>query len=295
VSLDALLPRAREAERAHRSLLVAAARGRWARWRTGEPPPKLTSFATLGMQRLVDGLEKALGDRVRAGCQVTGLEREAAGRTAGERDAGGRWRLVLGDGRVLMARTVILAVPAHAASPLLGRWAPDAARLLDGVPYADIRVTALGYRRADLRAAPDGFGFLTCPGEAARVLGAVYSSTIFPDQAPPGRVLLRSFAGGTADPGFASLPEPEAVATVRRDLGRILGIRAEPEFTHDHIWLRAIPQYLLGHAGRMAAVLRAAAGLGGLHMAGSAYHGVAVNDCVRDARRVAGEVLAGAR
>ncbi|MEV6850903.1 protoporphyrinogen oxidase, partial [Actinoplanes sp. NPDC051411] len=292
ISVDALLPRLRQLEAEHPRLLTHLLRLRWRAWRAGGPPsPRLTSFAGAGMQRLVDALVTAAGTRLRLRSPVRALDR----------DDDGSWRLLLADGEPVTSRQVVLAVPAHAAAPLLAPWHPGAADHLAAVRYADIRVTALGYRAADLGVPADGFGFLTCPAEPAgrrraawqaRILGAVFTTAIFPDQGPAGHVLLRAFAGGTADPGFADLPRDAAVETVRRDLGTILRIGTAPRFAHDHVWRRAIPQYAPRHRARMDEVSGAVAALSGLHVAGSAYHGVAVNDCVRDGRRVAAQAVA---
>ena len=136
----------------------------------------------------------------------------------------------------------------------------------------------------------DGFGFLVPRGHGVRMLGCLWTSTLFPWQAPEGKVLLRVIAGGIPDPDFVHLSDDEALASVRADLERTMGIAAEPEMVHHVRWERAIPQYWQGHGARVDRIMQAARTVGGLHLTGNAYFGVGLNDCVRDAKRVADEI-----
>ncbi|UBI35731.1 protoporphyrinogen oxidase [Streptomyces mobaraensis] len=287
-SLDAAFPRIRALERDRGSLLLAALRGRLLRaaGRAG-PPPRLTGFADGGMRVLVDALTRRLGERLRTGRAVTALRRAPG--------PGGGWLVETAGHEPVRAGHVVVTVPAPAAARLLTPHLPRAAATLAGVRYAPVRVVSVGYQRRDLAVLPRGFGYLTVPPEPTRILGVVHASVVFPDCAPPDGVLLRAFAGGAEDPGFAELDPDEAVAAVHRDVTTLFGPAAEPEFRHDHVWPEAIPQYAPGHGARVRALLDAVAGVPGLHLAGSAYHGVAVNECVRDARRAASEVLTALR
>ncbi|KAB7847303.1 protoporphyrinogen oxidase [Streptomyces mobaraensis] len=287
-SLDAAFPRIRALERDRGGLLLAALRGRLLRaaGRAG-PPPRLTGFADGGMRVLVDALTRRLGERLLTGRPVTAL-RPAPG-------PGGGWLVETAGHEPVRADHVVVTVPAPAAARLLAPRLPGPARILTGVRYAPVRVVSVGYRRRDLAVLPRGFGYLTVPPEPTRILGVVHASVVFPDCAPPDGVLLRAFAGGAEDPGFAELDADEAVAVAHRDVTALFGPAAGPEFRHDHVWPEAIPQYTPGHGARVRALLDAVAGVPGLHLAGAAYHGVAVNECVRDARRAASEVLTALR
>ena len=128
-------------------------------------------------------------------------------------------------------------------------------------------------------------------GEGVRILGVLYSSSIFPGQAPEGRVLLRVIAGGSVDPAFSAMSSGEMLAAVRRDLRVTLGVVAEPEYAEYIPWPQGIPQYELGHGARIARAETALARHPGLFLTGNAYRGVGVNDTVRDARRAAREML----
>jgi oxygen-dependent protoporphyrinogen oxidase len=285
LSLDALFPRLRLLEASHGSLLrgmAAARRGERARPPGSAEPTgdgRLTSFAG-GVQVLVDALVANLGPRLRTGAPVVAL-RDAVGRTGGA-------VVELADGEALEVDAVVLATPAFAAADLLAPTAPEAAAALAAVRYADVAVVALGYDRIDVARPLDGFGFLAPRGEGVRSLGVLWSSSTFPDQAPPGKVALRAIAGGTLDPGFVALSDEDALAAVRRDLERTMGIVAEPESVRIVRWPRGIPQFTLGHRERIEGAREALARRWPrLALAGNYLDGVGLNDVVRSARAAA--------
>jgi len=289
-SLRSLFPRLARLEDDHGGLVRGMiARRRAARTDPSEqvggpsgPGGRLTSFADGGAETLIEGLHRALGDRVRTGAEVVGLEHAEAG----------GYRVRLAEGEVLDADRVVVATPSFVAAELLQGVAPDAVDDLRAIPYAGVRVLGLGYDRVDVPRPLDGFGFLVPRGHGVRMLGCLWTSTLFPWQAPEGKVLLRVIAGGLPDPEFVDLSDDEALAIVRRDLDRSMGIVAEPEMVHHVRWQRAIPQYWQGHGERVARAMDAARRAGGLHLTGNAYYGVGLNDCVRDARRIADELRA---
>jgi oxygen-dependent protoporphyrinogen oxidase len=291
LSVDAKFPFIRELERKHRSVLLGALKETWKQQRAaGRRIPRLPkfeefganlfSFRGQGMQRLIDTLEKSVIEHIRLNSPVRAIERD-----------GDAWRARLAGGEVLTARHVVLALPAYRAAALLEPHLPRFAATLTEIPHPDVRVVGIGYRREDLATQPGGIGFLTIPTDRTHILGTIHTSTIFPEQAPPGTVLIRTLAGGVQDRGFAELSEGDAVETIHADLKRIFGITGKPVFSFDHLWRRAIPEYQVGHRERIDSGLAEVAGLGGVHIAGNTYHGVGINDCVRDARRVAGEIL----
>lgn len=289
-SLGSLFPRLKRLEDEHGGLV----RGMIARRRRAKRDPaervggptgpggRLTSFVGGGAETLIEGMHRALGARVRTGAEVVALQPSD----------GGGYRVRLADGETLAADHVVVATPSFVAADLLHEALPEVEDDLRAIPYAGVRVLGLGYDRVDVPRPLDGFGFLVPRGHGVRILGCLWTSTLFPWQAPEGKVLLRVIAGGLPDPEFVDLDDDEALAVVRRDLERTMGIAAEPEMVHHVRWERAIPQYWQGHGERVAHVMAAARRAGGLHLTGNAYHGVGLNDCVRDARRVADELRA---
>jgi oxygen-dependent protoporphyrinogen oxidase len=231
---------------------------------------------------LTSALAERLAGSLRRDAEVEGLRRLEVG----------GYELLLRGGERLVAERVVVATPAWAAARLLEPLSGPAAAALAEIPYAGVNVLAFGFERIDVPHALDGFGFLVPRGEGVRCLGVLWTSSLFPGRAPERAVLLRVIAGGTIDPGFAALGDAEAVAAARRDLRVTMGITAEPRALRRLPFARALPQYELGHGERVARAMAAVHGLGGLALAGNAYFGIGVNDCVRDSDRVADEILA---
>ncbi len=262
-SMDALFPQMRDLERRHGSLLKGLVRGRRARGR----------LSTLrgGMTRLVGGLTDALGARVERSREVRRVER-----------SGARWRIEHAGG-VNNFDAVILAVPAYAAAQILREVDPALGELLARISYAPMRVAGVAFHARDVPVPLDGFGFLAARDQGVRILGALYTSTIFPQQAPPDAAYLRVFLGGAADSRALDLSPDDALATIRRDLAAALGIAAEPMAYHEHLWQHAIPQYALGHKQLLQQIDVRLASLPRVVLVGNAYRGVGVGDVVRDA------------
>jgi len=136
----------------------------------------------------------------------------------------------------------------------------------------------------------DGFGMLMPSRAGRRVLGVLFSSTLFPGRAPAGQVLLTTFIGGARNEAVATLDEAAIVRQVLADLTPLLGIRAAPVFERVRRWPRAIPQYELGHLERLARIDARLARLPGLHVRADWRDGIAVADCVANAAQFAGRL-----
>jgi oxygen-dependent protoporphyrinogen oxidase len=250
----------------------------WEHRKDQRPRGRLSAPAA-GMGAMIEALAAALGDRVHRGVTVRAVVPERGGVA------------IVGDdpGRPMHHDAAVLAVPGPAAATLVRRARPELARGLGDVRYAPVAVAHLGFRRRDVRADLGGFGFLVAAGESPRVLGCVFESSVWPDRAPDGDVLLRLIYGGARDPAAAELEEPALLAQARADLNQVLAIRGEPVHANVVRWTQGIAQYPVGHGDRVAG-WEQDAHAARLVLAGSSYHGVAVNDCVADARRVVRQI-----
>ena len=240
---------------------------------SGDDKPGRLSAPRGGVGELIDALVRDLGDALVTGAEVVDL---APGP-----------EIHLADGSAHRFDAVVLATPAHVGARLCARLSPELSRALDGFPYVPVAVVYLGVARADVAHDLDGFGFLVAAGEDPRALGIVFESVVYPGRAPTGHVLFRCIYGGARDPGILALSDAELITTAGQDLDRALGDFAGIDLVHAHVvrWPRAIAQYTLGHIARVERAEILSAPLG-VVLAGSAYHGVAVNSIVADARRV---------
>ncbi len=185
---------------------------------------------------------------------------------------------------------VIVATPAPVAAILLEMSSKDLARELSTIPYTSSVTVALGFDEGVGAALPPGFGFLVPRSEGKRMLATTFVHNKFPHRAPPGCALLRCFLGGSRDGQVLELPDEEIVSTVEKELQEILGLTAPPLFTRVYRWRGAMAQYTVGHLERMERIESLRKQLPGLALAGNAYRGIGVSDCVRSGEQAAAEV-----
>ncbi|HEX4956026.1 MAG TPA: protoporphyrinogen oxidase [Thermoanaerobaculia bacterium] len=190
------------------------------------------------------------------------------------------------------ARRVVLAVPSEVAARLLATATGGQSQALAEVPYSPVVVFAYGFRREQVAHPLDGFGFLAPRVEGLRLLGCLFSSTLFPGRVATGCVGLTAFAGGRTDPELVGLGDDELHHLALGDLGRTLGVSGPPVYRHLARWPRAIPQYELGH-GRFAELAdRLEARLPGLYLRGNFLGGISLPDCIANAATLARKILA---
>jgi oxygen-dependent protoporphyrinogen oxidase len=254
-------------EREHGSLLRGAIASRKAAPRTPGIPRGLLSFRG-GLAALPSAFAGKLGDRLRTGAAVKALEPRASG-----------WTVDTAAGP-LEAEHLVLAAPAHGAAELVAPFAPDAARALSEIPHPPLAVLHLSWDDGALVRPLDGFGHLVCPSPERRILGAVWSSSLFPGRAPAGKSLLTVFLGGARDPGALSLSDDALAAAAARDLEAQGLVRGAPRVLRVTRWERSIPQYERGHADRMAVLARAEERWPSLRLVGNYRGGVSVGDVV---------------
>lgn len=236
-----------------------------------------------GMQVLTDALAAAVGP-LALSTRVTRLQRDAAGVYTLQAD-GASWR----------CRALVLATPADVSAALLrehGAAGAAAADALEAIPYAPVASVASAYAASDIGHALDGFGVLVPRREQRRLLGVLFSSAMFEGRATPGAALLTSFVGGLRQPELAGLPSQQIADLVHAEHAALLGARAAPLFQRVTRWPRAIPQYTLGHLGRVAQAVAVQRALPGLHFCANWLGGVSVGDCIQSGHRVAAAVLA---
>jgi oxygen-dependent protoporphyrinogen oxidase len=216
---------------------------------------------------------------LRLGAPVDALER-----------AGRGWRVRAG-GETLDADALVLAVPAPAAAGLLRSLDASLADDLAAIDYASSATVTLGFRAADVEGRLPGFGFVVPHAEGRPLIACTFSSRKYPGRAAPGFELVRAYVGGARRPELVERPDGELIGAVRRELRDLLGITGEPALARVHRQRRAMPQYAPGHLARVAAIERRLPALAGLHLAGAAYRGVGIPDCIRSGEAAADVAL----
>ena len=237
------------------------------------PPGTLTSFQG-GTGTLIEGASAQLQDRIRFNTPVSALARGDNG-----------YEVILPDGSVIRCRAVVSAVPAYAAAAFTSDFDAALSGALGAIPYAGLAVVTLAFPKAAIGRDLDGFGFLVPRGEGIRALGCLWTSTLFPGQAPENMALLRVMAGGSTDPEVLDLSDEELADLVLKELTPVLDIRGKAEFIRIKRHEKGIPQYTIGHEQRLEAIEAAESRHPGLSFAGNAYRGIGLNDCVLSAER----------
>jgi oxygen-dependent protoporphyrinogen oxidase len=272
LSISAAFPSLARWDREHGSLLRGALADRKKKTpRDRSAPRGLLSFRD-GLETLPKALAASLGNRLETG---TGVE-------AVTPLPGGRWKLSTPRGE-READRVILASPAWDAARLVRSFAPEAADALAGIPHPFLAVVHVSAALAALPGAFHGFGHLVVPQEGRRILGAVWSSSLFSGRAPAGQALITVFLGGARDPNAETLSDEELTRIAAGDAAAALGAREAPRAVSITRYARSIPQYVAGHLDRIEALARTESRWPGLTFLGNYRGGVAVGDVVKQA------------
>ena len=292
LSLESVLPRFREMENQYGSLIrgsVAARRRiRKAGRGKGKGGQKAVSiFVTLknGLGELTRALESRLDpSRIHLGQRVVSIER-----------IGHHWkspyRIRCEGNLVYEAEAVILALPVHECAGLFASFTEDLVEACRAVPYSSAITVNLGFDEKVAAALPPGFGFLVPAKEPSRLLACTFVHRKFPYRAPPGKALLRCFLGGTRDPEVMQLSNNEINLLVRQELRSILGVETLPLFSLISRWPLAMAQYNVGHKDRIMRIAGLIQKYPHLHLAGNAYSGIGLSDCIRTGKDAAKQVM----
>jgi oxygen-dependent protoporphyrinogen oxidase len=297
LSVEATLPRFREMERKHGSLIRAMRfeRSRRPKGASVESGARYSMFVTLrdGLGKLVEAVAARLPPgSVRLDCPVERIEL-----------SGGRWKVfpaprlpspsgrgAVGEGS-LDFDAIIVATPSYEAARLLAAVDPELAADLGRIEHSGTAIVSLGYDRRQVGHPLGGAGAVVPAIEHSPILACSFSSQKYPHRAPEGKVLLRVFVGGARQPELAETPDAALRRLVLEHLEPLLGIHGRPEYCDIAHWPRTMPQYHVGHRQLVAAIEGRLGRWPGLELAGNAYHGVGLPDCIHGGESAAERAL----
>jgi oxygen-dependent protoporphyrinogen oxidase len=253
----------------------------------GNKPQPIFVTLTTGLGALPEAVARASGADVRVGAMVRELARTASG-----------WRLTIGsaaDPEYLAADAVILATPAAPAARLLKRPAADAAAGLEQIPYASMAIITLAFPAADFPAQQRS-GYLVPAVDGRAVKAATFSTIKWPHlfrAADPGNPvhIVRCSVGRSGDVAVLQRDDADLADLAAAELAESIGLTARPVAHRVTRWGGGLPQYNVGHLGRVARIRAAVAAQPGLAVAGAAYDGVGIPACVATARLAADQVI----
>ena len=285
LSVRAVLPRFAEMERTHGSLgrAMLAARKKVAAGPRKPAPPLFTSLKD-GMQSLAETVVA----RLTPASLLTNATVQAV-----QAEGGTEGWVVSAGMQSDQFDCVIVALPAPAAAKVLRMASSELSAELAAIQYSSSITVGLGYDREVRESLPPGFGFLVPRSEGKKLLAATFVHNKFPHRAPEDRALLRCFFAARNAEDVWQLTDEQIVEIVRDELQQILGLRAEPLFARVYKWKSAMAQYGVGHLDRLDRIERLRKQLPGLALAGNAYRGIGVPDCVRSGRDAAKQAAGG--
>jgi oxygen-dependent protoporphyrinogen oxidase len=282
LSLQATFPHLRQLEQTYGSLIRAALALRRQSSNNGHARSAFLT-PTSGLAEIVEALIAALtqaGADLRLNCPISRLN-----------FSDGVYHISPERGNPLHAHALILATPAFVAGALLSEIDASLAADLQAIPYASTATISLAYRQEDLPRPLDGYGYVIPRSEGRHALACTWTSTKFPHRAPPGHALLRVFVGRSGQEEEIPWDEASLVQLARQELRLTLGITASPLLQRVFIWKKAMPQYNLGHPERLARIRAAVQKWPGLALAGNAYGGIGLPDCIHSGEIAAESVL----
>jgi len=285
LSLAATMPRFLEMEHKQRSVIYAMWSAERRRQRETGSGARWSLFVTIagGMQEFIDATAQRLPEGcIRLNARVKNLHFDASQKF---------WSVTMDGNETLGADAVIVATPAFGAAEMIGPVMPTAAQELKQISYASTATVNLGYKREDFPQTPDSFGFVVPAIENRKIIACTFSSLKYPGRAPAGNILLRAFVGGSLQPELFNDDSAKMEKNVREEIESLLGVTAEPLF--GRIWRHpnSMPQYHVGHQERVQRIEKTLARIPSLALAGSAYHGVGISDCVRTGEEAAERIL----
>jgi protoporphyrinogen/coproporphyrinogen III oxidase len=291
LSLPACFPRLADLEREHGSVIKGfakeAKKRRAAAAATGEVyerPGKMWSF-TGGLRVMIERLTAQLKNAPLLGVGIRSIAKEGDVNRP-------RWR-VQAEGRdAWEADAVVLTCPAHQQAKIVGELDHDLAMQIGAIPYNRLAVVALGYRKIDVPTPLDGFGYIAPQNTRRDLLGVQWCSSIYPQRAPNGCILMRAMCGGWHRADVVDWDDQRLLHAVRHEIQLAMNVSAEPMFHKIVRWDKAIPQYHLGHLDRVARIEGRLTQHPGLFLGGNAYRGVALNDCTEQGAVIAERVQA---
>ncbi len=287
LSLKATLPQFLEMEQEYGSIIKALI-GRKKQSKaeiSGTSGPRYSLFLSLesGMQTLIDALVERLPvDSIQLAAEVNRIEQLVS------RDG---WCIHLNNQENINADLVCIALPAPRAATLIKTVVPELTDLLASIPYVSSAAVNLAFHRKEIEHPLNGTGFVVPAIEGRSILGCTFSSVKFAGRAPADGVLLRAFLGGALQPNYFLQSESEMVESVLKNLRDLLGINGEPTLAVVSKHNDAMAQYHVGHLDKAAEIKAQLKKLPGLALAGNAYQGIGIPDCIHSGEKAAYALL----
>lgn len=286
LSLQATFPYLRDLELNYGGLVKGALATRKKMAKNGRRAPGTRSAFLTPQTGLQEIVEAVVGWLYKHDCELR------TSQTVTNLDwTGSRYLIEMGHGESLASDAVILATPAFRSAEILSRLAPDLASELNAIPYVNAATVSLAYDQNHLPYPLDGYGYVIPRREGRRALACTWTSTKFPHRAPKEKALLRVFFGRAGEGFEVPTDETELIRLAREELAQTMNIQAEPILSRAFYWEKAMPQYNLGHLERLKRIEKQVKAHAGLALAGNAYGGIGIPDCIHSGELAANTIF----
>lgn len=240
--------------------------------------PRSLTFIN-GMQVLTDALSTRLNEKIKLNTGVSEISKTGPHQYIAKTGSGDE-----------IFDAVVICTPARAAARITERLHANISDTLEAIQYPPVSIVFTAFKREDVNTEPNGFGVLVPGVESRKILGSLWTSSVFEKRAPDGYHLFTTFIGGTRNPDFALMSEAQLLDTTIEELTPILGITGEPAFFFVKKWERAIPQYEIGYDEVLEAIGAFSRDNPGVFFCSNFYKGISVSDCVKNGSETAKEV-----
>lgn len=288
LSLQATMPRFREMEKGHGSLIRAVMKQARHASRADRNSSGGRYSMFMAPRDGIASLVQAIADRLPPGAIELGAEVAAVAR-----EPDGRWAVTVATdaGRSRQFDAVVLATPAKAAARLLEDTDALLSEELTSIHHSGCVIVTLGYDRSRIAHPMDGFGFVVPAAEGRKILSGSFSSVKYPGRAPDGKAIVRVFIGGALQAELLDLPDDALIQIARQELAELMGTQGAPLLTRIARLPASMPQYYVGHKQRVAAIQQRAEAIPGLFLTGNAFQGVGIPFCIHGGEKTAQKVL----
>jgi oxygen-dependent protoporphyrinogen oxidase len=282
LSLRSTFPMFLDMEKKHGSILRAMIRRPRPAASNGAAKPPMFMTLRGGLKQLAEAIVAQLPQSsLRTGCSVVSIH-----------PGQDRYNVVMCDGRIVEADDLVFATPAYIAADLLQNVDSLLASRLRAIRYVSTATVSLGFRRSDIKHPMQGAGFIVPRTEGRHITACSWSSQKFARRAPDDSVLLRVFVGGAGAEDLAEQDESTLIELARAELRTIMDINAEPVIASASRWRKGNPQYELDHERRIREIEAELTHCPGIHLAGAAYRGSGIPDCIQSGIKAANAVAA---
>jgi oxygen-dependent protoporphyrinogen oxidase len=291
LSMEATFPRFKELEQQHGSV-IKGMRAAQSNAKAGMAPKSssLSSslFMTLrnGLGELIETLTQRLieqGVQLQTGSECRNVQASPEGDRA--------MTMILDNDTTLTTDVVVLATPAFQTAKIIRELLPEAASILEGIPYTSTATISMVYPTEAVERHIRGFGFVVPRKEQRALLAGTWTSLKWPFRTQKGETLIRCYVGGRGREHILENDDSQLVNSVRKELQAIVGIMGSPTYTEVHRWVRGMPQYVIGHQARVAKIQECLVPWSKLHISGAGLYGIGIPDCIREGKRVADRLI----